>query len=233
MEILKDSEFNSEVRQKGETIFRLLESETGSIFNKDWWYGKIMDWSMKDEKFKTQMFRFVDVLPYLNSNQEVSRHLKEYFAESDSKISNLMSFGTGIGALAPGLMAGAIRKNITQMAKMFITGENPKEALAMLKKTRDQSLGFTADLLGEATLSEKEALEYQSRYVELIDWLCRDANSWPANPLLDTDDRGAIPRVNVSVKLTALYSQISEKAWSESIQTLKARIRPIFTLAKE
>jgi RHH-type transcriptional regulator, proline utilization regulon repressor / proline dehydrogenase / delta 1-pyrroline-5-carboxylate dehydrogenase len=233
MEILKDSQFNSEVRQKGETIFRSLESESGSIFNKDWWYGKIMDWSMKDEKFKTQMFRFVDVLPYLNSNQEVSRHLKEYFAESDSKFSSLMSFGTGIGALAPGLMAGAIRKNITQMAKMFITGENPKEALSMLKKTREQSLGFTADLLGEATLSEKEALEYQSRYIELIDWLCRDANAWPANPLLDSDDRGPIPRVNVSVKLTALYSQISEKAWSESIQTLKERMRPIFTLAKE
>ncbi|MEQ1878567.1 MAG: LysR family transcriptional regulator, partial [Bdellovibrionia bacterium] len=32
---------------------------------------------MKNEKFKVQMFRFVDVLPYLNSSQEVARHLKE------------------------------------------------------------------------------------------------------------------------------------------------------------
>lgn len=233
MENLNDSTFNNEVRTQGELIFKMLESDSGSIFNKDWWYGKIMDWSMKDEKFKTQMFRFVDVLPYLNSNQEVTRHLKEYFSESDSKISNLMSLGTGVGALAPGLMAGVIRKNITQMAKMFITGESPKDALPLLRKARENSLGFTADLLGEATLSEKEGLEYQSRYLELIEWLVKDASSWKPNDLLDADDRGPIPRVNVSVKLTALSSQISEKAWEESIEICKTRIRPIFQLAQK
>ena len=49
------------IRQRGERIFSSLEDGTGSIFNKDWWYGRIMDWSMKNEHFKTQMFRFVDV----------------------------------------------------------------------------------------------------------------------------------------------------------------------------
>lgn len=233
MEILKDSAFNNEVRAKGELIFKLLENESGSIFNKDWWYGKIMDWSMKDERFKTQMFRFVDVLPYLNSNQEITRHLKEYFKDSDSQMANMMSFGAGIGALAPGLMAGAIRKNITQMAKMFITGESPEAALPLLRRARENSLGFTADLLGEATLSEKEGLEYQSRYLELIEWLVKDASSWKPNELLDSDDRGPIPRVNVSVKLTALSSQISEKAFEESIEICKKRIRPIFQLAQK
>lgn len=233
MEILKDSGFNTEVRTNGELIFKMLENESGSIFNKDWWYGKIMDWSMKDERFKTQMFRFVDVLPYLNSNQEITRHLKEYFKDSDSQMANMMSFGAGIGALAPGLMAGAIRKNITQMAKMFITGESPEAALPLLRRARENSLGFTADLLGEATLSEKEGLEYQSRYLELIEWLVKDASSWKPNELLDSDDRGPIPRVNVSVKLTALSSQISEKAFEESIEICKKRIRPIFQLAQK
>lgn len=233
MEILKDSAFNNDVRTNGELIFKMLENESGSIFNKDWWYGKIMDWSMKDERFKTQMFRFVDVLPYLNSNQEITRHLKEYFKDSDSQMANMMSFGAGIGALAPGLMAGAIRKNITQMAKMFITGESPEAALPLLRRARENSLGFTADLLGEATLSEKEGLEYQSRYLELIEWLVKDASSWKPNELLDSDDRGPIPRVNVSVKLTALSSQISEKAFEESIEICKKRIRPIFQLAQK
>jgi len=38
----------------------------------------MMEWAMRDEHFKTQLFRFVDVLPALTSSAEVSRHLKEY-----------------------------------------------------------------------------------------------------------------------------------------------------------
>jgi len=49
-----------------------MAEETGSIFNKDWWYGRIMDWSMQNEGFKTQMFRFVDGSALLNSREEIS-----------------------------------------------------------------------------------------------------------------------------------------------------------------
>ncbi len=227
------SDYEAEVQQVGERIFQLIESDSSSIFNKDWWYGRIMDWSMKNEQFKTRMFRFVDVLPYLNSSGEVARHLKEYFADLGDDASGILSFGLGVGSLAPGLMAGAIRKNVTQMAKMFITGENPEGALPILRKARENSLCFTADLLGEATLSEKEALEYQTRYLDLIERLYRDAETWPANPQIDTDNHGPIPKVNISVKLTALYSQVSEKAWDDSVRILKERLRPIFSLARE
>ncbi|MCB0357123.1 MAG: hypothetical protein KDD40_08955, partial [Bdellovibrionales bacterium] len=53
------------IQTKGQEIFSLLESSQKSLFSKDWWYGRIMEWSMKNDHFKTQMFRFVDVLPYL------------------------------------------------------------------------------------------------------------------------------------------------------------------------
>ena len=68
---------------------------------------------MKNESFKTQMFRFVDVLPYLNSGSEVARHLKEYFAEGGDELPKVFNVGVGLGSLAPGLMAGAIKKNVT------------------------------------------------------------------------------------------------------------------------
>lgn len=225
-------EFDREVKRQGESLFKMIDSEATSLFNKDWWYGRILDWSMKNEQFKIQMFRFVDVLPYLNSGADVAKHLKEYFAEMDEESSKILNFGLGVGALAPSLMAAALRKNVTQMAKMFITGENPEAALPILQKARSNSLGFTADLLGEAALSEKESLEYQLRYIELVNWLCKGANTWSANPLLDQDDLGAIPIVNISVKLTALYSQVCERAWNESVQILKERLRPIFAMAK-
>lgn len=221
------------IKAKGETIFNMMESEGQSIFNKDWWYGRIMEWSMKNEHFKTQMFRFVDVLPYLNSSSEVARHLKEYFAESGDELPSVFNFGLGLGSLAPGLMAGAVKKNVTQMAKMFITGETPDEALVVLKKARKNKIAFTVDLLGEACLSEAEAATYQSKYMDLISWLAKDATNWDHIPQIDEDHRGPIPRVNVSVKISSLYSQIDVKAWEQSKAMLKERLRPIFRLAME
>ncbi len=214
----------------GEEILKKIESQSkASLFSKDFWYGSIMEWSMKNEKFKTNMFRFVDVLPALNSGDDVAKHLKEYFSEGGkSELPAVFNVGLGLGSLAPGLMAGAIKKNVTAMAKMFITGENPQDALNVLKKARKNNLNFTVDILGEATLSEKEALEYQKRYLELIDWLAKDASTWTEIPQLDRDADGAIPKINVSVKMSALYSQINDKAWDETKTILKNRLRPIF-----
>lgn len=228
------SDQQSQIRAKGEEIFKRMEGQSkGSIFNKDWWYGQIMDWSMKNEHFKTQMFRFVDVLPALSSGNEVAKHLKEYFAEGGEELPSIFNMGVGLGSLAPGLMAGAIRKNVTQMAKMFITGESPDEALPVLKKARKNKICFTVDILGEATLSETEALDYQRRYLELIEWLAKDAKNWEEIPQIDRDHWGPIPKVNVSVKLTALYSQINDKAWDETKFHLKERFRPVLRKAME
>ena len=230
---MKSQDLEQSVRQTGERIFKSLEEDNGSIFNKDWWYGRIMDWSMKNEHFKVQMFRFVDVLPYLQSSSEVAKHLKEYFAESGDDLPSVFNFGLGLGSLAPGILAGAVKKNVTQMAKMFITGESPEDALPALQKARNQKITFTADLLGEATLSEKEAHDYLTRYLELIKWLANDAKKWEHIPQIDEDEKGPIPKVNVSVKVTALYSQIDEAAWEHSLAVAKERLRPVFRLAQE
>lgn len=219
----------------GEDILKKIESQSkASLFSKDFWYGSIMEWSMKNDKFKTNMFRFVDVLPALNSGDDVAKHLKEYFSEGGkSELPAVFNVGLGLGSLAPGLMASAIKKNVTSMAKMFITGENPQDALAVLKKARKNNLTFTVDILGEATLSEREALDYQRRYLELIEWLAKDANNWSEIPQLDRDADGLIPKINVSVKMSALYSQINDKAWIETKTILKDRLRPIFKKGME
>ncbi len=229
-----DSADQKRIVEIGSEILKKMESNSKvSLFSKDFWYGSIMDWSMKNETFKTNMFRFVDVLPSLNSSGEVAQHLKEYFTEGGSELPSVFNVGLGLGSLAPGLMAGAIKKNVTQMAKMFITGENPNEALPVLKKMRKNNMTFTVDILGEATLSEKEASEYLNKYQELMDGLAKDADKWETNPLLDTDADGALPKVNVSVKLSALYSQINDRAWTETKSILKDRLRPLFRKAIE
>jgi RHH-type proline utilization regulon transcriptional repressor/proline dehydrogenase/delta 1-pyrroline-5-carboxylate dehydrogenase len=220
----------SKITSLGEDILKKIEAQSkASLFSKDFWYGSIMEWSMKNDKFKTNMFRFVDVLPALHNGDDVAKHLKEYFSEGGkSELPAVFNVGLGLGSLAPGLMAGAIKKNVTSMAKMFITGENPQDALSVLKKARKNNLTFTVDILGEATLSEREALDYQKRYLELVEWLAKDATSWSEIPQLDCDADGPIPKINVSVKMSALYSQINDKAWEETKIILKDRLRPVF-----
>ncbi len=51
--------------------------------------------------------------------------------------------------------------------------------------------------------------------------------------MLDTDAEGPLPKVNVSVKLSALYSQINDRAWDETKFILKERLRPLFRKAME
>ena len=68
------------IESLGRQIFTGMEKQSPSVFNKDFWSGKMMEWSMKDEAFKIQMFRFVDVFPVLQNAEQIARHLQEYFS---------------------------------------------------------------------------------------------------------------------------------------------------------
>ena len=56
--------------------------------------------------------------------------------------------------------------------------------------------------------------------------------AWPRSEQLDSDDRGPIPAVNVSVKISALFSQIKAEAPEDSIERLCERMRPLLRRAK-
>ena len=158
-------DFQKQVEQKGSEIFKLMQSYNTSVLDKDWWYDRIMQWSMKNENFKTKMFRFVDVLPVLTTDTEVVGYFKEYLLEKDGKLPPIFNFGVGVGSLAPFLMAKVIRKNITQIAKIFIAGKTMKDMLPQLTKSRLKKMTFSINLLSEETLNEKEALDYQDRCI--------------------------------------------------------------------
>ena len=54
------------------------------------------------------------------------------------------------------------------MAKKFIAGATPDEAMETVMALRRGRLAFTADLLGEAVISEAEADLYQQTCLALI-----------------------------------------------------------------
>src|SRR5262249_15407380 len=62
--------------------------------------------------------------------------------------------------------------------------------------------------------------------------LTREVNAWPANDRIDRDDQGPLPRVNVSLKLSSLYSQFDPLDRAGTSHAVRARLRPLFRAAQ-
>ena len=219
----------SDIERIGREMFDRMKGQTPSVFQKDWWSGKVMDLSMKDPDFKVEMFRFVDVFPTLRDPVQVAVHLQEYFCRPEQDFP--ASFQWGLGKVKPEgriarMAAGQIKKQVMGMASKFIAGTDAAEALPTLQRMWDDGLAFTLDLLGEATVSEAEAEEYLRRYDEILDTLIEQTASLPDRPALERSPYGPVPRVNVSVKITSLYSQIDPLDFEASIEAIKQRLRP-------
>src|SRR5262247_983216 len=82
--------FQSDVEQRGTRIFELVDKHPDRLFSKAGLYQRLMALSMHDERFKTQLFRFVAVLPSLQTSSEIIQHLEEYFSDSNDGFSPLV-----------------------------------------------------------------------------------------------------------------------------------------------
>lgn len=223
---------------RGKAFFASIRGESPSIFNKGFWTGKVMDWAMQNEAFKVQLFRFVDVLPYLNTSDNLSRHIEEYFAGGDAgEIPAVLKWGaekSGLfGGVAAKLMGKAIRSNIEGMARQFIVGEKTKEAVKNLSRIRKDGFAFTVDLLGEATVSEVESDAYRDGYLEVLAAIEAEQAAWkPLGSGRDGLDWGSTPRVNASIKPSALFSQARPMDFEGSVNGILSRMRPVYRKIK-
>lgn len=200
-----------------------------SIFSRKGLYGPLMEWSMQDEHFKTQLFRFIDVLPALGAPAEINRHLREYLLNDNVKLSPALRAALNIGSLTGGLMSGGIKSQVAGMARIFMLGNDDREIAAILRRLHQQGVGFTVDILGEAVVSESEADQYAQRYLDLMNLLARETASWPAAPAPAPD----APLLNLSIKISALYSQTSPADPDTAVEKISARLRPILRRAEE
>jgi RHH-type transcriptional regulator, proline utilization regulon repressor / proline dehydrogenase / delta 1-pyrroline-5-carboxylate dehydrogenase len=227
-------ELETAIRSWGEKIFAVMDqAEPPSLFSSKGFYGTLMDWSMRDERFKTQLFRFVDVLPTLTSSTEISRHLQEYLGEDEVKLPAALRVGLKAAGGASWLVGAGVKSQVGGMARQFMLGDNPKEIAAVLRKLADQGITFTVDILGEAVVSEKEADQYAARYLDLMNSLAPEVARWPETGKAPESPRGLAPRLNLSVKLSALYSQIHPADPETAVGRISERLRPILSRAKE
>jgi len=96
-----------------------------------------------------------------------------------------------------------------------------------------QAVGRLGDsLVATAWADDKtvEAVEYQGQYLELIDGLSTRVNALPAVEQIDRDPYGPLPRVNVSVKLSSLYSQFDPMDPEGTCKAVSARLRPFLPI---
>jgi RHH-type proline utilization regulon transcriptional repressor/proline dehydrogenase/delta 1-pyrroline-5-carboxylate dehydrogenase len=231
------SDIESRIRETGYRLYDLMEEESGSIFSKQYWVGKLFEWCMHNEAFKVQMFRFIDVFPYLKDADSVISHIQQYFSDPALNFSSAVNWG--IKYVAPSCMtstiiARGIARNIGRVARQFIAGSSPEDGLPVLEKLRSRGMAFSIDLLGEAVVSENEAQVYLGRYLKLFDFLNAAQRKWrPLGGVSDDLDWGRSPRVNVSIKTSAMYSQINPCAFGHSIDKSKERLRPVLRKAMQ
>lgn len=229
------ADVESETHAIGDWLQQHSPRRKPSIFERRWWDDHILSWAMADESVKVQMFRFVDVLPMLKDHQSVSRHLQEYFEEVNDHLPGAVRMvvdHAGPNSVLGRALSMNARSNALRMAGRFIAGSTPEEVLASVTKLRKQGFAFSLDLLGEAVVSEPEANLYRNSYCKLLDNLADDVNGWSEDTQIDHDDRGPIPRLNVSVKLSALYSQFSPVDPVGTAEVVKKRLRIILRRAR-
>lgn len=231
---MNNSELDSRIISRGKEFFSTISGEKPSLFNKGAWMGKVMDWSMKNETFKIQMFRFVDVFPSLTTGKLLTDHIREYFGE-EKDMPPVLSTGAKVagmlGSFGGAVLNKVLTTNIQEMARQFIVGENTKEAIKNMERLRKDGFGFVVDVLGEATLSEAEADLYMNTYLDLLDSLKKEYRDW--KPLGYTQggdpnlDWGHAPKVNVAVKPTALFCLANPQDFEGAVVAILERVRRI------
>ena len=200
------------------------------------WDDKLLAWTMSNPGLRVQLFRFIDCLPALHNKPEIAAHMQEYLqddsVELPSGLKKLLNFAAPDSI--PGQVAATtVSTAVETLAHKYIAGDSMKEALKTIERLRKNKMAFTLDLLGEAVITETEAQFYLDRYLDLMTQLVEASKKWTQIPSIDSADGEILPQVQVSVKLTAFYSQFDplDAAGSEAI--VRDRIRILLRRAKE
>ncbi|MGE3985700.1 MAG: proline dehydrogenase family protein, partial [Dehalococcoidia bacterium] len=221
-----EADIEAQIQSTGRRLLDASEEREPLLLTPNWWQERMLSWATGDEEFRVKLLRFVDVMPALRSAKAVADHVRLYFRE-DSPAP--IEAGSELAAqpLFRPVVSRIVREGVYQMAHRFIAGETPKQAVPRLRDLARQNTAYTVDLLGEATLSEDEAEVYAQRYAELVEVLSAEAPG-PSGPIWQQ-----VPKVNLSIKLSALCSQFEVAAPDAVCEVVALRLRPLLRLARE
>lgn len=226
------AEMEERIQSIGARILNNARNQKQNWLSTAFWSDKLMDWAMEDENFKIQLFRFIDTFPTLKTPEQVHDHLLDYLTQPNVKLPPGMGLGLKAGGIMQGTMTKTVTKQIKKMAERFIAGTDAQTALPSLENIWKEGVAFSVDLLGEACVSNTEAHEYRQRYLDLLTNLPEAVESWPSQPVLESDHLGSIPRTNISIKISSLFANTDPIAHEQSIDGLLEALRPILEEAQ-
>ena len=226
MTMHQDQTIQPEIEKFGRQIFDLIKAYGGEH---RWpagnnFYARLMDWAMRDPVFKTQMFRFVDVLPTLTTSDDVVKHMVEYLSDVKSAASSALRTALTVARLFPLIPAHLIRRNVRSMANIFICGDSGESALPNLQRLWSEGARFTVDILGEAVVSDSEADGFAAKYIDLLKLLTDATRLWKPEGRLAA---GEPPLVNLSVKISALSARIQATDPCSSVERILRHLERI------
>jgi proline dehydrogenase len=105
--------------------------------------------------------------------------------------------------------------------------------LRVLRSLWHDGVASSVDLLGEATVTVAEADRYADRCREALRTLAPASARWPPRPLLERDSAGPLPRVNLSVKVSALTPLLRPEAPEVGKRDAAGRLRELMRLARD
>jgi proline dehydrogenase len=195
---------------------------------------KAMELTARDGQLAAALFRLVDVTPACRSVDDLSSHLIAYLDQVPERPPSLdAAMKLGSNPLGRKALGTATAAGVRHMAHRFIVGESPADALGTLERLWKGGIASSVDLLGEATVTTDEADRYARRCSEALETIAEAAREWPEREWLEHDSSGPIPRVNLSVKVTALTPLMRPRAPEVGREDAARRMRPLLARARE
>lgn len=191
-----------------------------------------------DPQVKAALFRLVDVRPACADAEDLGRHLAGLLDEVTLRDGPRGAAVTAAQRVAEGRFSARaaghlLATGVGQMAGRFIVGADAASSVPALRRLWKDGVSTTVDLLGEATVTAAEADAYAQRCAEALDVLCAAAATWPAGGILERDGVGPLPRVNLSVKVSALTPHLRPDAPERGIADATTRLRPLLRRARD
>lgn len=195
---------------------------------------RMMDRIADRPDLRAAIFRLVDVRPACRDYPDIAEHLAALLDEVDEPAAPFglaRSLARRHGSKTLVGVAGAA--GVRAMAGRFIVGEDAADALSAVRRLWKDGVATSVDLLGEATVSEAEADAYRDRCIEVLRTLSAGSARFPARPLLEHDQHGDLPRVNLSVKVSALTPHLRADAPGRGAASAAPRLREILRVARD
>lgn len=241
------SAFDKELERRTQEIGRELLERTRASQRRQPILGagedRILQWFMGNPEVRTRLLRFVDAYPSLRSPEQITEHLLEYLPPELGSLPVSLKLGEELvqhahSASVRHMVASTVSYGVQRMAKRFICGETLEQALGTIRQLARQGMHFTLDVLGEEVVSEREAELYVEQYLQLLDALSMNFEHDPVRveppPGTTTSAQARhLPPINLSLKLSSLFSQFDPIAPHDCERFVAPRLLRILSAARK